>query len=68
MMTKFIVMACLDCDGYEFAIPESENKWNFNTEHQERVSEFRCPNCGNELWEECMNLLGEVTFTEKDLY
>ena len=59
---KFVMIECLDCSGFKFAIEKKEFNWMEN-EHG-KVSEFTCPSCNNQIWEQDTNVLGEFDFEE----
>jgi hypothetical protein len=57
---KFVMIECLDCSGFKFAIPKAEFYW-FENEFG-KVSEFSCPSCNNQIWQQDTNVLGSFDY------
>lgn len=62
---KFIIIKCFDCNGFTFAIEEHKCQWIASEEHNDEVSEFCCPSCGNQIWKEDSDIIGEFTYVKE---
>jgi hypothetical protein len=59
---NLIIIECLDCNGFKFAVEEKDFNWISDEDNNDKVSEFCCPSCANQIWEKDTNILGEVVF------